>query len=105
MYLSFYFTIFFLFSGNFIIPSSKKFLPFWSKNCCSYLLQTFREVKYFFHYQNKWTNGNPKPQYLIYKWMNKKIPDKTKNNFYHVVQCYPDRILYPFFKLIIDIVC
>ena len=40
-------TTFCHFSGNFIIPSSPEFLFFWAKNCSRWLLQSYRELKFF----------------------------------------------------------
>ena len=52
-------TTFCHFSGNFTIPSSPNFLPFWAKNCFRCLLQSSRKMKLlplreFCKARNKW---------------------------------------------------
>ena len=53
---------------RFVPLPSPNFLSFWAKNCSRCLLQSSRELKFFFHSENfvkTEMNGNPKVQCLV----------------------------------------
>lgn len=55
--------IIYLFSGNFIIPCSQKYLSFLARKCCWLPLQSFRDfflLEVFWKYQNKLPSENIK---------------------------------------------
>ena len=78
MYPPFCSPIFCHLSGNFIIPTSEKFLSFWAKNWSQCLLQSSRELKYFpsREFCKDWNNWKSKVQCLMDKWMNQNFPTK-----------------------------